>query len=101
MSKHKKSTKYEEDNSQPTEQSANNFNLGSLAGIINSVDITAMVDAINIAGEELESTGNGEYAAESGNTEIIRALRTLINADKVILLQTVIQIYAMSRNRRK
>lgn len=101
MSKHKKNTMYGEENGQPTNQPVNNFNLGNLAGIINSLDINSLVDAVNSAGEAIDNTEMDDGAVESSNAEIIRALRTLINADKVVLLQTIIQIYALSRTRKK
>lgn len=101
MSKHKRNTNYEEENGQPTNQPVNNFNLGNLVGIINSIDINSLVDAVNSAGEAIDNTEMDDAAVENSNAEIIRALRTLINADKVVLLQTIIQIYALSRARKR
>ncbi|MDP4088536.1 MAG: hypothetical protein Q8930_04590 [Bacillota bacterium] len=101
MSKHKKSTKYEDEGSPTANQPINNFNLGSLAGIVNGIDVNSLVEAINSAGEAIDNAEADEVVPQSGNADIIRALRTLVNADKVLLLQTVIQIYALSRTQRK
>jgi hypothetical protein len=103
MSRHRRHSRYEEDDiressSQQNNSPLGNFNIGSLAEIINSIDVNQLTKAINRAGEELDNDDSGD---EARNADIIRALRTLINSDKSLLLQTIIQLYAQSRNQRK
>lgn len=103
MSRHRRHSRYEEEdiresNTQQSGSPFGNFNIGNLAGIVNSIDVNQLTSAINRAGEELDNYDSDD---EPRNGEIIRALRTLINSDKALLLQTIIQLYASSRNQRK
>lgn len=96
--------RYEQESPQASTQTSNNqqggFNLASLAGIINSIDINQLAHSINQAGDLIdEQEERGIRTAP--NADIIVALRTLINADKAMLLQTFIQLMAASRNQKK
>lgn len=99
-----RSGRYEEE-STPQRNNVNNnplsnFNINSLAGIVNSIDVNQLSDAINRAGDDIDD--QEERGIRSApNADIILALRTLINADKALLIQTVIQLFAVSRNQKR
>jgi hypothetical protein len=96
-------SRYEED-TQPSNNTANspfgNFNINGLAGIVNSIDVNALTNAINKAGDDIDDKEERGVRGPA-NADIILALRTLINADKALLIQTVIQLFATSRNQKR
>lgn len=96
--------RYEEEVAQPRNNTPNNplanFNINSLAGIVNGIDVNQLSQAINNAGDVIDD--QEERGIQSApNADIILALRTLINADKALLLQTMIQLFAVGRNQKR
>lgn len=103
-SKSSRQDRYERESPQGNNKEGANsqggFNLGGLAGLINSIDINQLAHSINQAGDLIdEQEERGIHSPANG--EIIVALRTLINADKALLLQTFIQLIASGRSQKK
>ena len=99
-----RNSRYEEEDTQPKNNTANNpltnFNISSLAGIVNGIDVNQLSEAINRAGDDIDDQEDRGLRT-APNADIILALRTLINADKALLLQTMIQLFAVSRNQKR
>lgn len=105
MSRHRRSRssredRYEQESPQASNNQQGGFNLASLAGLINSIDINQLAQSINQAGALIERQEE-KGIRTAPNADIIIALRTLINADKAMLLQTFIQLLAASWNQKK
>ncbi|WP_139905414.1 hypothetical protein [Clostridium thermarum] len=102
--RHVRPSRYEEESAQQISNTTNNpfgnFNLNTIAGIVNSIDINALANAINKAGDDIDEQEERGLRSPA-NADIILALRTLINADKALLIQTVIQLFALSRNQKR
>jgi hypothetical protein len=108
MSRHRRRTRHEGSSQNSSGFNLNNLDLSSIAGIINNIDMNQVSaflnNAVNNGGDIEKDEKNNQIPdsntsnAESRKSELIRALRTLINADKSEVLQIVIQLYASARN---
>jgi hypothetical protein len=108
MSRHRRRTRQEGASQSGSGFNLNNLDLSSIAGIINNIDMNQVSTFLNNAVKNEANTENGEKnnqtrdsntsSVDPRRNEIIRAMRTLINADKSEVLQVVIQLYASARN---
>lgn len=89
-----------------SENSALNLqNLGGILNLMNNIDINQLSSIIQSVGNISPQVSNQENANRDVDgkilerkTELEKALKTIVNADKTELLQVIIQIYTESRS---
>lgn len=83
---------------QDTIQQDNVFNFNNVAEILKNINLN---EVIALLGQKDNKDGELGEEKSIGQEEILNAFRVLLNADKIKLVNTLIELYSASKNNLK
>jgi hypothetical protein len=79
----------------------NNFNPNQLAGLLNNVDInqlTSMLQGMNLnSGANANVKSKANTVINDRRIELLNAIKPLVDSEKSLLIDRIIQLYTISR----
>lgn len=76
----------------------NGFNFNNLAEILKNINID---EVLSLIGQKETKTEELKQEKSIGQEEILNAFRVLLNADKIKLVNTLLELYSASKNNLK
>jgi hypothetical protein len=76
----------------------NGFNFNNLAEILKNINFD---EVLSLIGQKETKTEELKEEKSIGQEEILNAFRVLLNADKIKLVNTLIELYSASKNKLK
>lgn len=100
MSKHKRHNVDIKKDSVPEQNDSGKFDLAGLSSLLNNVDMSQLTEMMSNLGINQNEEVNGSPASQTGvdrRVEVLTALRPMLNAEKTQILDTIMQLYGISR----